>query len=112
MREAQWIEWTRTALSPRECADLLAAATSEQKAHLLEHDYVFGEGIGVLWRPADGGLRRARFTHGTHFATARGEFYIDSEGSVRETARPEPALSRASAGSPRAPSCAAAATAA
>jgi hypothetical protein len=68
----------------------LAALTSEQKARLLEHDYVFVEGIGVVWRPPDGGWeRRARFTHGTHFETARGEFYIDSEGSVREPLRAE-----------------------
>jgi hypothetical protein len=85
MREAQWIKWTRTRLQPREREDLLTALTSQQKAWLLEHDYVWVEGVGVLWNPPDGGpLRRARFTHGTHFQTQRGEFYIDSEGSARE----------------------------
>jgi hypothetical protein len=84
MRESQWIEWTRTRLQPQEREDLLTALTSEQKAHLLEHDYVWVKGVGVLWKPAEGALRRARFTHGTHFRTQRGEFYVDSEGSARE----------------------------
>jgi hypothetical protein len=84
MRETQWIEWTRTRLQPQERQELLTALTSEQKAHLLEHDYVWVEGVGVLWNPPDSELRRARFTHGTHFQTQRGEFYIDSEGSARE----------------------------
>jgi len=85
MRETQWIEWTRTRLQPQECGELLTALSSQQKAHLLEHDYVWVEGIGVLWNPPDGAaLRRARFTHGTHFRTQRGEFYIDSEGSAHE----------------------------
>jgi hypothetical protein len=60
------------------------ALSSQQKAHLLEHDYAWVKGIGVLWNPPGGALRRARFTHGTHFRTQRGEFYIDSEGSARE----------------------------
>jgi hypothetical protein len=85
MRETRSIEWTRTRLQPQERQELLAALTSEQKAQLLEHDYVWVEGVGVLWNPPDGELlRRARFTHGTHFQTQRGEFYIDSEGSARE----------------------------
>jgi hypothetical protein len=62
----------------------MTALGLEQKAHLLKHDYVWVKGVGVLWKPPDGALRRARFTHGTHFRTSRGEFYIDSEGSVRE----------------------------
>ena len=62
----------------------MTALGSEQKAHLLKHDYVWVKGVGVLWKPPDGALRRARFTHGTHFRTLRGEFYIDSEGSARE----------------------------
>jgi hypothetical protein len=79
------IEWTRTRLLPQEREELLTALTSQQKAHLLEHDYVWVEGVGVLWNPPYGEpLRRARFTHGTHFQTPRGEFYIDSEGSARE----------------------------
>ena len=84
MRETQWIEWTRTRLQPQERHELLTALTSQQKAHLLEHDYVWVEGVGVFWNSPDGDLRRARFTHGTHFRTPRGEFYIDSEGSARE----------------------------
>ena len=62
----QWIEWTRTRLRPQERQELWAALTSEQKAHLHERDYVWVEGVGVLWNPPDGDLRRARFTHGTH----------------------------------------------
>jgi hypothetical protein len=84
MRESQWIEWTRTRLQPQEREELLTRLTSEQKAHLLDHDYIWVEGVGVLWKPADGALRRARFTHGTHFQTQRGEFYIDSKGSAHE----------------------------
>jgi hypothetical protein len=78
------IDWTRTKLQPHEREELLTALTSEQKEQLLEHDYVWVKGTGVLWKPPDGALRRARFTHGTHFQTQRGEFYIDSDGSVRE----------------------------
>jgi hypothetical protein len=85
MRETHWVEWTRTRLRPRESEELVKALTLEQKAHLLEHDYVWVEGIGVLWRPVGGVLRRAWFTRGTHFRTPRGEFYIDSDGSVRDT---------------------------
>jgi hypothetical protein len=85
MRDTQWIEWARTRPQPQEREELLTALTSQQKAHLLEHDYVWVEGVGVLWNPPDGELlRRARFTHGTHFQTQRGDFYIDSEGSARE----------------------------
>ena len=85
MRESQWIEWTRTRLPPQEREELLTALTSQQKAHLLEHDYVWVEGVGVLWKPPEGDpLRRARFTHGTHFRTRRAEFYVDSEGNARE----------------------------
>lgn len=86
MRETHWIEWTRTRLQPQERENLLTALTSEQKAHLLKHDYVWVRNVGVLWNPPDGALRRARFTHGTHFRTLRGEFYIDSEGVARELA--------------------------
>jgi hypothetical protein len=84
MRGTAWIDWTRTKLQPQEREDLLTALTSEQKEQLLEHDYVWVKGIGVLWKPSDGALRRARFTHGTHFQTQRGEFYIESAGSMRE----------------------------
>jgi hypothetical protein len=84
MREDQRVEWTRTKLQPLEREELLAALTSEQKAQLLEHDYVWVEGVGVLWNPPHGDpLRRASFTHETHFQTERGEFLIDSQGSVQ-----------------------------
>ena len=97
MRGAEWIDWTRTKLQPLERENLstherenmLTALTSEQKEHLLARDYVWVKGIGVLWKPRDGALRRARFTHGTHFQTQRGEFYIDSDGSLRELLRAE-----------------------
>jgi hypothetical protein len=85
MRETQWVDWTRTRLRPPESEELIEALTPEQKALLLEHDYVWVKGIGVLWRPVGDVLRRARFTQGTHFRTPRGEFYIDSDGSVRDT---------------------------
>jgi hypothetical protein len=88
MPESHWSEWTRTLVQPREREELWAGLTSEQRADLLERDYVFVPGTGVLWRPPDGApWRRARFTHGTHFRTQRGEFYIDSEGSVHELRR-------------------------
>ena len=80
----QWLQWTRTNLHPCEREDLSAALTTEQSAHLLEHDHVWLNQSGVLWKPPEGGLRRARFTHGTYFQTKHGEFYIDSEGVVRE----------------------------
>jgi len=80
------IDWTRCALEPLEREDLLGALTRKQKTHLSLHDYVWVEGTGVLWKPPDGALRRARFTHGAHFQTRLGEFYIDSEGSVRALA--------------------------
>lgn len=88
MHETHWIEWTGTRLQSRDRKALLAGLTPEQNAHLREHDYVFVEGSGVLWRPPGGEpCRRARFTHGTHFRTQRGEFYVDSEGGVRELPR-------------------------
>jgi hypothetical protein len=82
MREIHWVEWTRTMLQPREREELLAALTSEQHAHLIEQDYVWVAGVGVLWKPPEGALRRARFTHMTEFRTQHGEFYIDSQGNA------------------------------
>ena len=79
-------EWTRTHLLPRERDELTAALTSAQQAHLSLHDYVWVPG-SVLWKQPDGVLRRARFTHGTHFETQRGEFYMDSEGSAHALSR-------------------------
>ena len=92
MRGAERIDWARMRLRPREREelltqerdDMLTALTPEQKEHLLEHDYVWVKGSGVLWKRPDGAPRRAQFTHGTYFRTESGECYIDSEGSVRE----------------------------
>jgi hypothetical protein len=83
MREPQWMEWTRTTLQAPERNELLGVLTSEQKAQLSGHDYVWKREVGVIWKPVTGGLRRARFTHGTHFRTQHGEFYIDSEGCAQ-----------------------------
>jgi hypothetical protein len=90
MRQTQWIESTRTTLQQGERGDLLTALTADQESHLLEHDYVWVEKVGVLWNATDGAMRRARFTHGTHFRTKCGEFYLDSEGSVSEISNPIP----------------------
>ena len=91
MRESQGIEWTRTRLSVQERDALLETLTSEQRAHLASHDYVWGRDLGVLWNPPRGeALRRARFTHGIHFETRNGMFYADSEGGVRELLPEEP----------------------
>jgi hypothetical protein len=78
------MKWARTDLTAPEREGLLTALTPDQKAHLLAHDYVWVAGVGVLWNPVDGPLRRGRFTHGTHFTTRRGEFVIDAEGRVRK----------------------------
>jgi hypothetical protein len=86
MRETQWIEWTRTRLQPREREELLTALGPEQKAHWAEHDYVWVKGIGVLWNPPDGALRRARFTHGAHFQTQRGEFPVHTRSPLPDAA--------------------------
>jgi hypothetical protein len=76
------MEWVRIDPTSQERERLLGALTSGQKAHLREDDYVWVPGVGVLWNPVDGPLRRSRFTHGTNFETRRGEFVIDAEGSV------------------------------
>ena len=84
MLQTRSIDWMRTTLEPLEREALLRALKSKQKAHLEEHDYVWVDGAGVLWKAQGGALQRARFTHGACFRTQRGEFYIDSEGSARE----------------------------
>jgi hypothetical protein len=83
-----WMAWVRTDLAAHEREQLLGALTAEQKAHLLGNDYVWVPGVGVLWNPVDGPLRRGRFTHSTHFTTRRGEFVVDAEGSVRKRSNP------------------------
>ncbi len=84
MTVANWVRWNRTELDVQEREKLLDALTPEQKHRLLQNDYVWVERVGVIWRPLDGGLRHARFTHSAHFATRRGSFRMDSEGSVRK----------------------------
>jgi hypothetical protein len=82
---------TATGLEPQERDALLAALTPKQNAYLLEHDYVFVEGVGVLWKPPHGeSLRRASFTHGAHFETQYGGFYIDSRGIGKSLQETEP----------------------
>jgi hypothetical protein len=87
MQQQGRCEWTRTHLLPRERDELTAALTPVQRAHLFSQDYVWVPGSGVLWKQPDGVLRRARFTHGVHFETQRGEFYTDSEGSAHALSR-------------------------
>jgi hypothetical protein len=78
-----WMEWRRTNLTSDERADLLRTLTASQTSHLRDHDYVWIRDVGLLWNSVGGALQRTRFTHGTHFRTQRGEFYVDSEGSTR-----------------------------
>jgi hypothetical protein len=92
LRTSHWLDWTRTDLSETEAAALLAALTTDQREHLAREDYVWVEGMGVVFRDPQGGFRRARFTHGTHFRTRRGEFYIGSGGKVIRVAPPDPEL--------------------
>jgi hypothetical protein len=82
--------WTQTTLASLERDALLRALTPVQRAQLEEHQHVWVAGTGVLWMHPDGDLRRARFTHGTHFRTKRGEFYIDSEGNAQELTKQGP----------------------
>jgi hypothetical protein len=95
MQNQRRSDWTRTHLLPRERDELSAALTPVQRAHLCSQDYVWVPGSGVLWNQPDGVLRRARFTHGVHFETQRGAFYMDSEGTAHPlpgcAATPDPA---------------------
>ena len=80
--------WVRTDLASHEREDLLAALTSEQRricARATTSGFLVWESSGI---PCDGPLRRSRFTHSTHFATRRGEFVVDAEGSVRKRSIP------------------------
>ena len=77
-----WIEWTRTDLIGEEAGEFVAALTPEQRDQLAKEDFVWSRTNGVLFRDPAGRLRRGRFTHGTHFRTAGGEFYIDSTGAT------------------------------
>ena len=86
--------WSQTTLAPLERDALLRELTSVQRAQLEEHEHVWVAGTGVLWKHPNGDLRRARFTHGAHFRTKRGEFYIDSEGSARALVEQGPGAPR------------------
>jgi hypothetical protein len=88
---------TPTELEILEREKLLGSLSPEQARRLLENDWVWAKQEGVIWKPPGGGLRRTRFTHGAYFATKRGAFRIDSEGSVRAL----PAQSSTAAGGPR-----------
>jgi hypothetical protein len=77
-----WVEWARTTLRPEERATLWTALTSQQQERLHTGGHVWAKELGVLWNDPSGNLRRARYTHGMHFETARGRFYIDSEGNA------------------------------
>lgn len=79
-----WIRWNSTELASADREELLGAMRPEQQCKLLRDDYVWVGRSGVLWRPVEGGLRRARFTHGAQFETRRGAFRIDATGEVQE----------------------------
>ena len=97
MRGAEWIDWTRTRLQPgerenlltHERNDMLTALTAEQQQHLLEHDYVWVKGSGVLWKPPGGALRRLwrRSQRGPgerRAAEARARFWAEVREGQRE----------------------------
>jgi hypothetical protein len=84
MTVANWVRWNATELDSATREELLGALTPEQQRQLLHNDYVWVERTGVIWRAAEGDLRRARFTHGAQFETRRGAFHIDAEGHVQE----------------------------
>ncbi|HEU4430331.1 MAG TPA: hypothetical protein VFT98_16340 [Myxococcota bacterium] len=84
MTVANWVRWNRTELELAEREALLGALTQEQQRQLLHNDYVWVERCGVIWRPREGDLRRARFTHSTVFETKRGAFRIDADGGVHD----------------------------
>jgi hypothetical protein len=63
---------------------VLEDLSPEEREHLERCGHVWQRGLGVVWRDPGGRLRRAQFTHGTYFSTARGLFYIDSGGGVRQ----------------------------
>ncbi len=85
-RETTWIEWTRTRLTPPEVERELASLSSSETARLQSDGWLWIP-ARVLWIDPSGALRRARFTHGTHFETAKGDSYVDSAGNVEH--RPE-----------------------
>ena len=60
--------------------ELVARLVADPDARV---QYVFVARTGVIWRPVDGALRRARFTHCAHFETRHGALAVDSQGTVR-----------------------------
>jgi hypothetical protein len=76
-----WVEWTRTQLTPSEVDVELGRLSACERARLEDDHWVSMPGR-LLWLDPGGALRRARFSHGTHFRTAKGEFYVDSAGRV------------------------------
>ncbi len=77
----RWVEWARSQLTPQEVEEELNGLSASQRSRLQDDHWVWRPGR-VLWIDPKGELRRARFTHGAHFRTAKGEFYIDPEGQV------------------------------
>lgn len=77
-----WLEWTRSRLEPSEIGAELSRLSASDRRKLENDHWVWLPGL-VLWLDPGGSLRRARFTHGTHFRTAKGEFHIDSGGRLR-----------------------------
>lgn len=69
MTVASWIDWNHDA---EERERLLGGPTPDEAHQLLHNDYVWLERVGVIWRPLDRVLRRARFTHEASFETRQG----------------------------------------
>ena len=84
MGTQEWVRWSRTDLDSQERSRLMATLTADQKRDLVQKHYLWLKSVGVIWTAADGGLHRARFTHGRPFTTATAEFYINSGGTVWE----------------------------
>jgi hypothetical protein len=78
-----WLGWMSERWPPDTREALLDELTREQRKRLSEDGYTWARQLGVVWESPEGVLRRAHFTHGTHFRTARAEYYINSQGDVR-----------------------------
>jgi hypothetical protein len=70
-------------MEERDTEAVLGQLSSEEHQHLESCGYLWRRDLGVVWRDPRGRLRRAEFTHGTYFNTARGVFYINSGGHIR-----------------------------
>jgi hypothetical protein len=102
LHEVGWTDWARTELGPEERENIRAALSTDQQQRLADDHYVWVAGVGILWTPPDRALRRARFTHGFHFDTENGEFYVDSAGNTRRMTGMRPRV-RPSDASPLSP---------